>query len=57
MAVIYVPFSQRVFETRALTMGQLAITLALSSVVFDVVEISKIIARNQDALRESRSHA
>jgi P-type Ca2+ transporter type 2C len=41
MAVVYVPFLQGIFDTQALTLGQLAISLALSSIVFVVVEASK----------------
>ena len=49
MIVIYVPFMQRIFGTAALSVGQLLITLTLSSVVLVVVEISKWIARSREA--------
>ncbi len=51
LAVIYLPFLQKVFDTVALTPGQLAIALALSSVVFVAAEISKWIARRREASR------
>lgn len=50
MAVIYVPFLQKVFDTTALTAGQLGISLALSTVVFMAAEISKAIHRHREAV-------
>jgi Ca2+-transporting ATPase len=41
MGVVYLPFAQRIFGTQALTLGQLALSLALSSIVFAAVEVSK----------------
>ena len=41
MAVIYVPFLQRVFDTTALPIGWLLISLALSTVVFFAIEMEK----------------
>ena len=41
MGVVYLPFVQGIFDTQALTLGQLALSLALSSIVFVVVEVSK----------------
>lgn len=41
MAVIYVPFLQDIFDTTALSFGQLAMSLGLSTIVFFVVEITK----------------
>jgi Ca2+-transporting ATPase len=41
LAVIYVPFLQRFFDTNALTAGELALSLAASSVVFIAVELDK----------------
>jgi len=41
MAVVYVPYLQPLFDTEALPLGQLAICLGLSSIVFVVVEVSK----------------
>lgn len=41
MAVIYIPFLQDIFRTQALTMIELLICIALSSIVFWAVEIEK----------------
>jgi Ca2+-transporting ATPase len=43
MAVIYVPFLQNIFDTTALTFGQLMLSLGLSMIVFIVVEVAKVI--------------
>ncbi|MFO7623768.1 MAG: cation-translocating P-type ATPase [Anaerolineales bacterium] len=45
LAVIYLPFLQEVFETVALPLPYLLLSLALSSVVFVAVEITKAIHR------------
>jgi len=52
MATIYVPFMQKVFKTEALSLRDLLIALALSSVVFWAVEIEKFIKRRKDARAE-----
>jgi len=49
MATIYVPFLQPIFKTEALTFGELAFALAMSSVVFIAVEIEKYFRRNLEA--------
>ncbi|MEQ1570061.1 MAG: HAD-IC family P-type ATPase, partial [Myxococcota bacterium] len=41
LAVVYVPFLQRVFETQALTAGELGVCLGLASSVFVAVELEK----------------
>ena len=41
LAVIYVPFLQRFFDTQALTLNELLLSLAASSVVFIAVELDK----------------
>jgi Ca2+-transporting ATPase len=41
LALIYVPFLQGIFETRALTLRELVITLLASSVIFFAVELDK----------------
>lgn len=45
LALIYVPFLQNVFNTVALTGGQLALCLGLSATVFVAIEIQKWIKR------------
>lgn len=47
LAVIYVPFLQQVFNTQALSIEDLAISLGLSSLVFIGVEVFKWIRRRQ----------
>ena len=41
LAVIYVPFMQRIFKTTPLTFGQLVVCMLLSCIVFVAVELSK----------------
>ncbi|MHB1452222.1 MAG: cation-translocating P-type ATPase [Coriobacteriia bacterium] len=53
MATIYVPFMQKVFKTEALSLPDLLIALALSSVVFWAVEIEKFVKRRKDASGEA----
>lgn len=50
MATIYVPQLNSIFKTTPLTFGQLAVTLALSSVVFLAVELEKLIKRRRNPL-------
>ncbi|MDO8987823.1 MAG: HAD-IC family P-type ATPase, partial [Coriobacteriia bacterium] len=49
LATIYVPFMQVVFKTEALSLRDLLIALALSTVVFWAVEIEKWVKRRGDA--------
>ena len=49
LAVIYVPFLQRIFRTTYLSLGQLLVSLVLSSIVFLAVETSKWIKRRRTA--------
>ncbi len=46
MATIYVPILNPVFKTEALSMGELLLCLALSSVVFFAVEVEKLLVRH-----------
>ncbi|MDO8282944.1 MAG: cation-translocating P-type ATPase [Thermodesulfovibrionia bacterium] len=48
MATIYVPAFNSVFKTEPLTLSELALTLALSSIVFIAVEIEKWWKRRMD---------
>ena len=48
MAVIYLPFLQNIFDTTALTFGQLVLSIGLSSVIFIVVELSKWIRQSRE---------
>jgi len=43
LAVIYVPFLQNIFDTTALSFGQLMLSLGLSSIVFIAVELVKLV--------------
>jgi Ca2+-transporting ATPase len=45
MAVIYVPFLQTVFQTTSLSASELAVALALSIVVFWVIELDKWLSK------------
>jgi Ca2+-transporting ATPase len=49
LAVVYVPFLQEVFTTRALSAEDLALSLALSTVVFWGVELEKVLIRRSAA--------
>ncbi|MGV8082813.1 MAG: cation-translocating P-type ATPase [Coriobacteriia bacterium] len=50
-ATIYVPFLNPVFRTQPLTLPELLITLAVSTIVFWGVEIEKTVKRRRDARR------
>jgi len=45
MAVIYIPFLQDIFSTKALSIQELLLCLGLSSIVFWAVEIEKWVKR------------
>jgi len=47
MATIYVPYLNGIFKTHPLTLEELSITLALSSVIFIAVEIEKFLKRKK----------
>ncbi len=51
LAVIYWPPLQRVFQTTALTAGELLLSLAVGSIVFWAVEAQKLYLRRHDAAR------
>ncbi|NTU70517.1 MAG: cation-translocating P-type ATPase [Coriobacteriia bacterium] len=48
-ATIYVPMFQTVFKTQPLTGVELAVALAMSTIVFWAVEVEKILKRRKDA--------
>ena len=50
MATIYVPQLNSIFKTTPLSFGQLAVTLALSTVVFLAVELEKLVKRRRNPL-------
>ena len=54
MATIYVPFLNPIFKTERLTLNELLITMAMSSIVFIAVEIEKYIKRKAAAVPSSR---
>jgi Ca2+-transporting ATPase len=54
MATIYIPFLNPVFKTQPLTLGELLVSLLLSSIVFFAVEIEKFVKRQKYSL--IRSH-
>jgi Ca2+-transporting ATPase len=49
LALIYVPFLQVIFRTKALTASQFAISLGLSTIVFIVVETTKWVLQKKRA--------
>jgi len=46
MAIIYMPSLNTIFKTQPLTLGELSICFALSSIIFIAVEIEKWLVRN-----------
>ncbi len=50
MATIYIPFLNPVFKTQPLTLGELLVSLLLSSTVFFAVEIEKFVKRQNYSL-------
>jgi len=48
MAVVYVPFLQKVFDTRPLPLVDLMVSLGLSTFVFIAVEVTKWIERRKE---------
>jgi Ca2+-transporting ATPase len=49
LAVIYLPFLQRIFNTQALSPGILVLNLALSAVILVAVEFAKWLQRRNGA--------
>jgi Ca2+-transporting ATPase len=50
LLIIYVPFCNALFSTQRLTVAELGITLALSSLVFWAVELQKLLSRRRRVL-------
>ncbi len=50
LIVVYTPFLNSIFNTQPLTLNELLLTLALSSVIFIAVEIEKLFLRKRKAL-------
>jgi Ca2+-transporting ATPase len=55
LLAIYAPFFQGFLETEALPLADLAIAVALSTIIFWAVEIEKWLARRKDS--ENGTHA
>jgi Ca2+-transporting ATPase len=53
LLIIYVPFGNRLFSTQRLTVAELGLTLALSSLVFWAVELRKLLSRRRVAPKAS----
>jgi Ca2+-transporting ATPase len=53
LLIIYVPFGNRLFSTQRLTVAELGLTLALSSLVFWAVELQKLLSRRRVAPKAS----
>ncbi len=47
MAVVYIPFLQTVFQTTALSAIDLALSVALSGIVFGAIELEKLLIRHK----------
>ncbi|MEO0023474.1 MAG: cation transporting ATPase C-terminal domain-containing protein, partial [candidate division WOR-3 bacterium] len=52
LALLYIPFAQRVFTTRALSAGELILALAVSTTVFWAVELEKLIRRFSQRMKK-----
>jgi Ca2+-transporting ATPase len=54
LAVVYVPFLQEIFNTQALSLAELAISLVISTVVFWAVEMVKWLMRRRQSEPSNR---
>ena len=50
LAVIYIPFLQKLFNTEALSINELLLCIGLSSILFWAVEIEKWIKRSRQII-------
>jgi len=48
MAVVYLPFMNQIFETRPLSLVELAISLVLSTIVFHAIELVKLFRQRRE---------
>lgn len=48
MAVVYLPFMNQIFETRPLSLAELAISLILSTIVFHAIELVKLFNQRRE---------
>jgi Ca2+-transporting ATPase len=54
LAVVYVPFLQEIFNTQALSLAELAISLVISTVVFWAMEMAKWLMRRRQSEPSNR---
>lgn len=55
LATLYIPFLQPIFHTEALTLGELGLCLAISTVIFWAVEIEKWMVRKRGLYQNHES--
>jgi len=48
LALVYTPFAQRIFQTVALPLADLGLSVAASSIIFCAVETEKLFARRRE---------
>jgi Ca2+-transporting ATPase len=53
MMIIYMPALNKIFKTQALSLKELALTLAVSSIVFMAVELEKYIRYKKNSRIQS----
>ena len=53
MATVYVPLLQPIFRTEALSMTELALSIAAASVVFIAVELEKAVRRASSRIQDA----
>jgi Ca2+-transporting ATPase len=53
LAIIYLPFANKIFRTEPLSIGELLISIGLATIVFHAVELEKWIIRKRRIARQS----